>query len=365
MARLIHLALALLTLAAVPATTEELRIATFSAALSRSGPGLLLRDILREEEQAMAAAAIVGHVAPDILLLTEFDYDHGLAALGAFAQAAAARGAPDYLYLFALRPNAGMATGLDLDRNGWLGDARDAQGFGQFAGDGGMALLSRWPILTDEVQDFSALLWRDLPGAVLPRTDGAPFHPESALAVQRLSSSGHWSVPIAAPGGRLTLLAYAATTPVFDGAEDRNGLRNRDELRLWQAHLEGQIGIPPNGAFVLLGKTNLVPFDGEGIRAAMAELLSDPRLQDSAPASKGGAAAADPRQLGDPSLDTADWDEGGPGNLRVSYVLPSADWQVADAGVFWPAPGDAAAALLGEDGLAAGPHRLVWVDLRR
>lgn len=57
-----------------------------------------------------------------------------------------------------------------------------------------------------------------------------------------------------------------------------------------------------------------------------------------------------------------DWSDEGPGNLRVSYILPSAIWTVTDAGVYWPASDDS---LLGDDGLAAGPHRLVWVDVSR
>ena len=66
-----------------------------------------------------------------------------------------------------------------------------------------------------------------------------------------------------------------------------------------------------------------------------------------------------------PALDTADWpgaeaEEGGPGNLRVTYVLPSSDWEGAEAGVLWPAPGEP----LAEAAAAAGPHRLVWAVLR-
>ena len=47
----------------------------------------------------------------------------------------------------------------------------------------------------------------------------------------------------------------------------------------------------------------------------------------------------------------------------MSCRVPSADWRVVDAGVFWPDPADPAASVLGADGLAAGPHHLVWVDL--
>ncbi len=47
------------------------------------------------------------------------------------------------------------------------------------------------------------------------------------------------------------------------------------------------------------------------------------------------------------------------GNLRTSYVLPSAALRVAGAGVVWPLPGEP----LAEAVAAAGPHHLVWVDI--
>ena len=201
-----------------------------------------------------------------------------------------------------------------------------------------MAILSRFPI--GEVSDLSDILWRDLPGATLP--DG--FYPPEILDVQRLSTSGHWIVPIIAPDGQLNLLSFAATPPVFDGPEDRNGLRNQDELRMWEVVLDGGFG-PVHHDFIIAGNANLDPVDGDGLSGAMAAFLTDPRLQDPLP-----------------GLDTADWPEEGPGNLRVSYVLPSVTWTVRDAGVYWPTSDDS---LLGDDGLAAGPHRLVWVDVSR
>ncbi|MEL6642018.1 MAG: endonuclease/exonuclease/phosphatase family protein, partial [Pseudomonadota bacterium] len=107
------------------------------------------------------------------------------------------------------------------------------------------------------------------------------------------------------------------------------------------------------------------PMDGEGRTEVLEALLAHPSLQDPKPRSDGGLAASNPDHIGDPGLDTADWAETGPGNLRVSYVLPATTWEVVDAGVFWPAAHDPQAALLGGDGRAAGPHRLVWVDIRR
>lgn len=355
--------------AAFAAFAEPLRIATWHVELTRSGPGLLLRDILNGAPAIDAAAATVAEAAPDILLLTGIDWDLDLVALSALAGRFEAAGAA-YPYRFALRPNSGMATGLDLDGDGRTGGPRDAQGYGRFAGHGGMALLSRLPFDTEAVRDFSALRWADLPGALLPELDGMPFPSAAALEVQRLSSTGHWDVPVKLPDGRrLHLLAFAATPPVFDGPEDRNGRRNHDEIALWSAYLDGRLAQPPPDApVVVIGNANLDPVDGEGLQGAIEALRTHPRLQDPKPASPHAAAAADAqgganlRHRGDPALDTADWDDlDGPGNLRVSYVLPDAKLKLRAAGVVWPAPdgavdGSAAAAALPR-------HRLVWVDL--
>ncbi len=304
---------------------------------------------------------MIAQVAPDILVLTDFDYDLDGLALTAFAQMLAEMGLV-YSDQFALLPNTGMPTGLDMDGNGYLGDARDAQGYGRFSGDGGMALLSKIPINQDAVIDLSQTLWRDVVGASLPIQDGGPFPSEDAQAAQRISTSVHWIVPFAPPNAApFHLMMWSATPPVFDGPEDRNGLRNRDELRVWENVLDG---IPPD-AFILAGNANLDPADGDGLRGAMVDFLARPDVQDPRPTSTGGAQSADSNHSGDPSLDTADWPDNQPGNLRVSYVLPGMDWSVINAGVFWPAPNDPDAIILGDDGLAAGPHRLVWVDVRR
>lgn len=264
-----------------------------------------------------------------MLVLTDFDYDLDGHALAAFAQTRV----QEFPYRFALAPNAGVPTGLDIDGNGWRGDARDAQGYGRFVGDGGMAILSRFAVIEDKVQDHSDLLWRDLNGGELPISAGQPFLNAQVQDTLRLSSTGHWVVPLQLPDDQvLTLMVFAATPPVFDGPEDMNGLRNRDELRLWGNILDVS---PPEG-FVVVGNANLDPVKGAGLRDAMVNFLRRPDLQDP--------------HSGQPN---ADWGADGPGQLRVSYVLPSTDWQIADAGTFWP------------EGETAGPHRLVWVDLGR
>ena len=152
---IVGLALAL-TLAGGPALAETLRIASYNVGLSRRGPGLLARDILTgKDKQAEAVAAVIAAAGPDVIVLQGVDYDHGLVALRALADRLVAAGAP-YPHLFAWRPNTGMGTDLDMDGDGRLRGPRDAQGFGWFAGEGGMAVLSKLPLDDAAAQDFSA-----------------------------------------------------------------------------------------------------------------------------------------------------------------------------------------------------------------
>jgi hypothetical protein len=351
---------------------DALRVATYNVNLTRRGPGLLARDILSgQDAQVAAVAAVIAEVSPDVLLLTSFDYDHGLVALGAFADLLDHLGAP-YPHRFALRPNTGMQTGLDMTGDGRRATPDDAQGYGAFAGARGMAILSRHPVDTGAVRDFSNFLWRDLPDALLPVVDGVSFPSVEVFDIQRLSTTGHWDVPLLLPGGeRLHLLAFYASPPVFGGPHGRNLRRNHDEVRFWSLFLDGALPMqPPSAPFVLLGDANLDPYDGDGMHQAMRNLLANPAVQDPRPASRGAVEAAqgplNADQRGDPALDTTLWrQEPGPGNLRVDYVLPGAELTVLDAGVFWPASDDPRAALLGETGETGSRHRLVWVDIRR
>ena len=313
----------------------------------------MLRDIERgDDAQVQAVAQVVAFAAPDILLLQGVDWDLHLRTLGALRDAID-RAGWRFDHLFALRPNSGMASGLDLDGDGRLGEPEDAQGFGRFAGARGMAILSRYPFEADMARDFSALLWADLPGAILP-ADMA----DDVRAVQRLSRVGHWVVPLRVVDKRFHLLVFHATPPAFDGPEDRNGRRNHDEVLFWLRFLDGAFGPPPGARFVLLGDANLDPADGDGRKGAIRALQADLRLQDPAPR-RPGPVPPEPGHRGDPALDTATWPAPGPGNMRASYILPSADLTVVDAGVFWPAGDDP----LGNVAERASRHRLVWVDI--
>ncbi len=353
-----------LALAAAPRAQAggAVRLATYNAALSRRGPGLLLRDILSgSDPQVEAAADVVTAAAADVLLLTGIDWDHDLRALDAFAARLAERGL-DYPHRFARRPNSGWQTGRDMVGDGRVGTADDAQGYGAFSGVKGMALLSRLPVEAAAARDFSQFLWRDLPGARLPQRDGRPYPSDAVFTQQRLSTTGHWDVPVQLPSGAwLHVLAWYATPPVFGGPEDRNRLRNHDETRFWTLLLDGALPMPPPaGPFALMGDANLDPNDGDGLHAAIRELIAHPSVQDPLPRSLGAGMAAPADREGDPALHTVQWDgPRQPGNLRVDYVLPAAALTVLDAGVLWPADPDP----LAEAVVAASRHRLVWVDV--
>lgn len=311
------------------AQNTGLRIATFNAELTRKGPGLLLRDILRgEDPQIDAFRSVMSQVRPDIIALQGIDFDLRGAALEALADDLATVGLV-YPYRFTTAPNAGQASGLDLNGNGRLGDADDAHGYGRFNGNGGMAVLSRFPVLKENVEDYSAMLWRDLPDNMYPMWDGTPFGGEAVFDAHRLSSRGHWVVPVATPDfGTLRLMTYHATPPVYDGPEDRNGRRNNDETAFWLDYLARDNGPP----FAVLGTANIDPRRGSGRRDAIKALLRHRRLQnpfDDTP--------------------TADFREPFPGDLRVDYLLPSTAWQVLGHGIVTDR--------------TASRHSLLWADI--
>lgn len=318
----------------------------------------MLRDALKgDDPQIIAIAAILAQVDPDIVLLAGVDHDlENLTAL-ALRDAFSDQGA-DYPHFYAPPTNRGRATGLDVDGDGRVGEPEDNHGYGAFSGQSGLLLLSRHPIDVTKARLWTDVLWSDLPGTTLPDRDGAPFPSQAVHDALRLSTTAHVAVPIIVNGTALTVMAYYATPPVFDGPEDMNGWRNSAETLFWVDILNGVFGSPPGPPFVLLGAANLDPFDGDGRSEAMVQLLADPRITDPRPDSASAAGSPDPDHVGPPGLDTVEWD--GPGRLRVDYVLPSSDLDVVDAGVHWPAADDPDGSSLVEE---AGRHRLVWVDI--
>jgi hypothetical protein len=372
---------------------ETFRIATFNASLNRFNAGDLIADLQNPASgQPSRVAEIIQRTNPDVILINEFDFDSGGVAARLFVDnflAVGQNGAEPWVpvAIFSAPSNTGVPTGIDLDRDGNPAGPGDAYGFGYFPGQYGMLILSKYPIVEDEIRAFQNFLWRDMPGALLPDDPETPapadYYSPEILDIFRLSSKSHWDVPVEIDGEIIHILASHPTPPVFDGPEDRNGTRNHDEVRFWLDYVTpgagGYIyddagnagGVAAGARFVILGDLNLDPNDGDAMREIGRTLLGHPSLRDSAPVSQGAVednatdGGFNANHAGDPAFDTADFGDGefGPGNLRADYVLPSANLGLAGAGVFWPTADDPLAALLGPDDAQTSDHRLVWIDV--
>ncbi|MET9779722.1 endonuclease/exonuclease/phosphatase family protein [Nocardiopsis alba] len=383
-----------------PPGEREVRFATFNTALERPEEGMLAEELATpDSEQARNIAEIIQHVRPDVLLVNEFDHDDEGEGLRLFQDnylSVGQNGADpiDYPYVYSAPVNTGVASGVDLNGDGVAVTepgtpeyAEDAFGYGLFPGQYGMAVLSKYPIVTDEVRTFQTFRWADMPDALLP-TDpetGGSYYSEEALEVLRLSSKSHWDVPIDTGRGRpVHLLASHPTPPTFDGPERRNVARNHDEIRFWADYVtrrdSGYIyddegvrgGLAPGAPFVIAGDLNADPNDGDGHPEAVTRLLDHRAVVDVRPSGQGGRGAAQRQgganedHVGDPGLDSADFnDEPGPGNLRVDYVLPSRSLPARGSGVFWPTVDDPLFRLTGDYPFPSSDHRLVWVDVAR
>ncbi len=369
---------------------KALRIATFNVSMNRNAEGKLRADLEMGDRQIERVAAVIRAVRPDILLLNEVDFD-GRAPSTAelFASKYLENKQRDLLggdawqmsHVFVAPVNTGEPSGLDINQNGKLNEPDDSWGYGRFPGQYGMAVLSKFPIDAGNVISMQELLWSRMPGAKRPEHEGVSFYPDPVWETLRLPSKSFWDVPIQTQYGGIHVVASHPTPPAFDGPEDRNGCRNHDEIRLISEYIHGAEflrkggyarGLVEKDRFVVLGDLNSDPADGGSQAAAIVGLLESARVaQIDAPTSSGGRSASkrqgeiNEKHRGDPAADTADFNDQSVGNLRVDYVLPSANLKVVGSGVFWPDLSEVSPELRQEmlGVLRASDHRLVWVDV--
>lgn len=399
----------------MPTTPTQVRFSQFNASLNRNAAGQLVSDLSTPNNaQAQNVAEIIQRTNPDVILINEFDYDASdpAAAVRLFIDNylnVSQNGATpiDFPYFYIAPSNTGIASGFDLNNNGAVvttpgapGYGDDAFGFGNFPGQFGMLLLSKYPIDTANVRTFQNFLWKDMPDNLLtndPTIDNPAtavnenlggFYSAAEQAVLRLSSKSHWDVPLLIDGEIVHVLVSHPTPPVFDGPEDRNGKRNFDEIRFWRDYItpgqngyiyddKGNLGgLTPGSSFVIMGDQNADPFDGDSYNFAVRQLLNSPLINITNPPSSAGGPDAAARQgranlthQGNPLFDTADFADGTPGNLRADYVLPSVDLGIANSGVFWPVPSDPLFRLVGDftptlpGGFPSSDHRLIFSDV--
>ena len=374
--------------------TVHARFATFNVSLNRSNAGDLITELSDSaSEQAANIAEVIQRSQADVLLLNEFDFDEAGEAIDLFRanylQVSQNGQKPAYYpYVYIAPSNTGIQSGFDLNNDGEIGGPNNAFGFGNFEGQYGMAVLSRYPIVQDHIRTFQNFLWKDMPGANLPDNPDTEepndWYSADELEAVRLSSKSHWDVPVDINGTVFHVLASHPTPPVFDGPEDANGLRNHDEIRFWNDYVtpeasdyiiddNGGIGGIQGDRFVIMGDLNADPLDGDSTGNPVGQLLNNPFIDSSqTPASEGGAQASERQGStnnshgGNPAFDTADFGEeefGGPGNLRVDYVLPSTNIDIVNSGVYWPTMESPEFRLTTDFPPSSSDHRLVFSDL--
>ena len=145
---------------------DQIRIATFNVAMGLQSEGELMARLESGSDPALAQLAeILQRVRPDIILLNEFDYMPGsdlYLRRNYLEKTHSGFAALEYAYAYMGPVNTGIDSGLDFNNNGKTGDPEDAWGFGNFPGQYGMLVLSRFPINTPLIRSFQNFLWKQI-----------------------------------------------------------------------------------------------------------------------------------------------------------------------------------------------------------
>lgn len=380
---------------------EKVKFATWNVSFFRGSAGALVAELNQpagtsaNHARIRRVAEALQRIRPDVVLLNEFDYDAAGQAMTLFhdnflavPQQAGLAGL-SYPWRCSGPSNTGISTGLDLDNNGTAvttpgteAYGNDCFGFGIYPGQYGLAVFSRFPIDAARIRSLQLLKWQDMPGNQLLANTGNPpltdYYSPAERQVLRLSSKTHLDVPVDLGGGILAhFLVSHPTPPSFDGAENKNGKRNFDEIRVWSDYVDparsGYLrddagvagGLPEGARFVIAGDQNADPNDGDSLAGAARQLTLHPLVNasfiPSSGANGGGAnfSSTSNGQVGNRIHDTAAF----AGGLRVDYVLPSrAGFSVFNGAVLWPGPADPLRSLIGDSD--PSDHHLVWMELR-
>ncbi|MEZ6210200.1 MAG: endonuclease/exonuclease/phosphatase family protein [Phycisphaerales bacterium] len=299
-------ALAIAPTACARQSEQRLRVATFNIHDAKTA-----EVASGDDDRLKRIAEAILDIRPDVILLNEIDQDeHGLNGqrfADNYLAVALGDHKPIAYHAFMRASNTGVHAGLDLDNNGVCDPnttgrdfGGDTLGYGEYPGQYAMALLVREGLTIDEpnARTFQHLLWKDMPGALLPpltaiEGETEPWYSDEELAVLPLSSKSHWDVPVILENGAtIHILASHPTPPVFDGPEDRNGRRNHDEIRFFADYISGgqhaayitddagtSGGLSPDALFVMLGDLNADPDTGDSRDNPVRMLLSNKRVQ--------------------------------------------------------------------------------------
>lgn len=236
----------------------------------------------------------------------------------------------------------------------------------EYLGRYSLGLLSRYPILHDQVRVLHDLAWSALPGNRIDR-----IREELGIEVPE----GYWLfekaivvVPIDVQGITLYVVLLH---PMTSGFSDMNPHRNHDELRALTLWLSGELDapgwepLPEDARFILVGDFNIDPEDGAGDPDSIAQVLANPRVVAYFPESAGGTKGTNPRRNSFLS-GCGNADGHLPTNvksklqLQLDYMLPSATiGQPVASEIFFPPYPSADWTLA----CRASDHRFVYEDL--
>lgn len=236
----------------------------------------------------------------------------------------------------------------------------------EFLGRYSIGLLSRYPILHDQVRVLHDLAWSDLPGNRIQR-----IHDELGIDVPvgyPLFEKAIVVVPVDVEG---MVFHVILLHPMTSGFSPMNPHRNHDELRALTLWLDGELSapgwepLPADARFVIVGDLNVDPEDGEGDRDSIAQVLADPRVVAHFPEGEGSTRGTNPRRnsfLSGCGREDGQmpWNPTSKMQMQLDYMLPSTTVGApAASGINWPT-------YPSEDwnlACRASDHRFVWEDL--
>jgi alkaline phosphatase D len=325
------------------------------------------------EPQVAAALEVIARASPDILAIQELQYDLQAGETpGAIDEANNARRFADLI------DGVDETGGYDhtlivLGHSGFDWSGYDPGVHDPYFGPGAtppglfnVAVISRHPILVDQVELIIDLAWTDLPESsvsVLEATTGVVVPAGFPL---------FWTGLLVAPmdlGDEILYLVVLHTTPPHRG--DIHKHRNLDQLTGLRLLVDGALpgyedALPSDARFVLVGDWNADGDHGDGFPEAIQQLLEHPRITPFQPTGAGTVGLSPEKNTtasvcgeGD-GLDAADPATGM--QFQLDYVLPSANLGASiTGGMFYPdfetEPDDWALAC------AASNHMLLWADL--
>ncbi|TLP95216.1 endonuclease/exonuclease/phosphatase family protein [Nesterenkonia salmonea] len=360
------------TASTVAKDADDLRVATLHANITADSSGdEPVKDLIASlstgnHTQARAVAQTVQMNDPDVIVLTGVTYDkeHQIAELlnGYLAAGQHSESGLDFPYLFTEGTNSGRESGVDLDGDGTIGGPGDAVGYGEYPGQYGTVIFSKYPIVEEEVRTFKEFLWSDVPDTSMPT--GRDSSLESS--VLRLHETSMWDVPVEVDGETVHIISASVASPPEAADTDRGDDMRRvmaDYVagRAWYLYDdEGETGhMEPGTPFVVAG----VPAVRSGEVENLDVLLESPVIRDTRPEAvtevpedehPAATWATDPE-------DTRHVAEGR--GERASFVLPSTSVDVSGSGVFWPAEGEYGYEVVDPESVYGLDDRLVWLDL--